>query len=137
VALLAAGQSSSLIATVAGQAVSQGFLNFRFVSPALRRLITRCIGLIPSMVVALAVGRRGIDAMLVASQVALSIVLPFISLPLLILTGSKEVMTVRKADGEEVDYSNGWIMTIIGYSIWSFIVIANIYSWYTLAQGDV
>ena len=48
------------------------------------------------MVVAIAVGRSGVDALLVASQVALSIVLPFITFPLLYLTNSKEVMAVKK-----------------------------------------
>ena len=48
------------------------------------------------MAVAIAVGRNGVDTLLVASQVALSIVLPFIVFPLLWVTGSKEVMSVRK-----------------------------------------
>ncbi|KAH8094741.1 Nramp-domain-containing protein [Cristinia sonorae] len=94
-ALLASGQSSSLIATMAGQTVSEGFLRWR-VSPVCRRLITRCLGLIPSMVVAIAVGREGVDTLLVASQVALSIVLPFIVFPLLWVTSSKDVMSVKR-----------------------------------------
>ena len=48
------------------------------------------------MVVAIAVGRNGIDALLVASQVALSIVLPFVAFPLIYLTSSKSMMRVRK-----------------------------------------
>ncbi|KAJ8515896.1 hypothetical protein ONZ45_g6747 [Pleurotus djamor] len=94
-ALLASGQSSSLIATVAGQAVSEGFLQWR-VSPIVRRFLTRLLAIIPSMTVAIAVGRRGIDELLVISQVVLSIVLPFITLPLIILTSSKSVMSVKK-----------------------------------------
>lgn len=54
------------------------------------------LGLVPSMAVAIAAGRNGIDTLLVASQVALSIVLPFIIFPLLILTSSREVMSVKK-----------------------------------------
>lgn len=49
------------------------------------------------MVVAIAVGRPGVDTLLVASQVALSIVLPFIIFPLLWLTSSKTVMSARKS----------------------------------------
>ncbi len=41
-------------------------------------------------------GRSGIDTLLVASQVALSIVLPFVAAPLIWLTSSKSVMSVRK-----------------------------------------
>ncbi|RDX56184.1 natural resistance-associated macrophage protein [Lentinus brumalis] len=94
-ALLCAGQTASITATLAGQIVSEGFIEWR-VSPFLRRIITRLIGLIPSVVVAIAVGRSGIDTLLVASQVALSIVLPFVAAPLIWLTSSKSVMSVRK-----------------------------------------
>ncbi|KAF9254239.1 natural resistance-associated macrophage protein [Marasmius fiardii PR-910] len=94
IALLAAGQSASVIATVAGQAVSEGFLRWR-TSPVLRRLLTRLLSVIPSMTVAVAVGRDGIDSLLVISQVVLSVVLPFITFPLIYLTSRKEVMRVR------------------------------------------
>ncbi|PPQ75552.1 hypothetical protein CVT24_013244 [Panaeolus cyanescens] len=94
IALLSAGQSSSIVATVAGQAVCEGFLDWR-VSPIFRRLLTRLLALIPSMVVAIAVGRSGIDALLVASQVVLSICLPFVTFPLLWCTSSKAIMSVK------------------------------------------
>lgn len=94
-ALVCAGQTSSITATLAGQIVSEGFIEWR-VSPFLRRLITRLISLIPSVVVAVAVGREGINTLLVASQVALSVVLPFIAFPLIYLTSSEVVMQVRK-----------------------------------------
>lgn len=54
------------------------------------------IGLVPSMVVAIAVGRSGLNLLLVASQVALSVVLPFVAFPLIMLTSSRSVMRVRK-----------------------------------------
>ncbi|KIK70558.1 hypothetical protein GYMLUDRAFT_32601 [Collybiopsis luxurians FD-317 M1] len=94
IALLAAGQSSSIVATIAGQAVAEGFLRWR-VSPVIRRLFTRVIAIIPSMVVAIVFGRPGIDALLVISQVILSVVLPFVTLPLLYLTSTKQIMTVK------------------------------------------
>nr|VWP01396.1 Atg26p [Ganoderma boninense] len=98
-ALLCAGQTASITATLAGQIVSEGFIEWR-VSPFLRRIITRLIGLIPSVVVAIAVGRPGIDTLLVASQVALAIVLPFVAAPLIWLSSSKSVMSVRKPAGD-------------------------------------
>ncbi|KAG6331720.1 hypothetical protein ID866_7370 [Astraeus odoratus] len=94
-ALLASGQSASIVATLAGQSVSEGFLHWK-VSPVLRRLLTRLLGLVPSMIVAIAVGENGISTLLVASQVALSIVLPFITLPLIYLTSSSRIMKVRQ-----------------------------------------
>ncbi|KAI0673819.1 natural resistance-associated macrophage protein [Trametes maxima] len=111
-ALLASGQSSSIIATLAGQIVSEGFIRWRL-SPVMRRLFTRCLGLIPSLVVAASVGRAGIDTLLVASQVILSIVLPFIVFPLVYLTSSKAIMSVKKpqkertVDVEELDARQG------------------------------
>ncbi|KAJ7070610.1 natural resistance-associated macrophage protein-domain-containing protein [Mycena amicta] len=147
VALLAAGQSSSIIATIAGQAVAEGFLNWR-ISPIMRRLFTRLIAVIPAMSVAIALGRRGIDGLLVASQVILAIVLPFIILPLVLLTSSKTVMRVRKPDtlianageGEPtcedvVDYSSGKISTLVGVAIWLVILTANVYVIATLIQN--
>ncbi|KAF8079350.1 natural resistance-associated macrophage protein-domain-containing protein [Lyophyllum atratum] len=160
VALLAAGQSSSIIATVAGQAVSEGFLQWR-VSPAMRRIITRLIAIIPSMVVAIAIGRSGIDALLVASQVVLSIVLPFITLPLVYCTSSKAIMSVRKprdvrlpsspslsdvtvtpqtvesADADEiVDFSSGRVGTTVGVTICLIVIAANLYVIISLARGS-
>lgn len=73
VALLAAGQSASLTVTLTGQIISEGFIQWR-TKPWKRRLITRLIGIVPSLAVAIAVGRDGIDVLLVGSQVALSIV---------------------------------------------------------------
>ena len=69
--------------------------------PFLRRIITRLIGLIPSVVVAIAVGQPGIDTLLVASQVVLSIVLPFIVFPLVYLTSGARFMSVRKPRAAE------------------------------------
>lgn len=80
VALFAAGQSASLTVTLAGQILSEGCIRWR-TTPWKRRLITRCIGIVPSLAVAVSVGREGIDTLLVASQVALSIVLSFVLVP--------------------------------------------------------
>ncbi|GAA5984145.1 hypothetical protein JCM11641_000328 [Rhodosporidiobolus odoratus] len=93
VALLAAGQSASLTVTLSGQIVSEGFLNWR-TKPWKRRLITRCLNIVPSVAVAAAVGREGIDTLLIASQVALSIVLTFVLVPLILFTSQHSVMAV-------------------------------------------
>ncbi|GAA5867701.1 hypothetical protein JCM3774_003382 [Rhodotorula dairenensis] len=93
IALLAAGQSASLTVTLSGQIVSEGMIRWR-TKPWKRRLVTRCIGIIPSLAVAVSVGRHGIDALLVGSQVALSIVLTFVLIPLIIFTSQQSVMAV-------------------------------------------
>ncbi|CCL98911.1 uncharacterized protein FIBRA_00918 [Fibroporia radiculosa] len=173
-ALLAAGQSSSIVATLAGQTVSEGFIRWR-ISPILRRLLTRCIGLVPSMAVAAALGRSGISSLLIISQVILSIVLPFVVFPLIYITSSKRFMSVKKLSRQQqpaqmndrhdapravnddeaasaaiaeitivdvevveelVDFSNGKLMTILGWVIWIVIVVANVYAIVTLAMGE-
>lgn len=100
IALLFSGQSATIIATVAGQVVSEGYIRWTM-PPFLRRLLTRLLGLVPSLAVAVAVGRPGIDSLLVVSQVALSVCLPFVTLPLLLLTSSDKVMSVRRPREEE------------------------------------
>lgn len=93
VALLAAGQSASITVTLAGQIISEGMIQWK-TNPFVRRCITRLITIVPSLVVAAAIGKSGLDEMLVASQVALSMALPFVLLPLLLLTGSEVWMRV-------------------------------------------
>ncbi|KAJ7713437.1 NRAMP family [Mycena metata] len=134
IALMASGQSSSIIATVAGQAVSEGFLNWR-VSAVTRRLLTRLIAVIPSMAFAIAVGRPGINALLVASQVVLAIVLPFITLPLIYLTSSKTVMRTDNPWDGMIDYSNGTATAVVAYGIWLVMLVANSYVIVTLIMG--
>ncbi|CAE6468670.1 unnamed protein product [Rhizoctonia solani] len=133
-ALLCSGQSASITATLAGQIVSEGFIEWR-ISPLARRTITRLIGLVPSMVVAIAVGRQGIDALLVASQVALSIVLPFVIFPLVYLASSDAVMSVPTPDSGTKSYKNHWITMCLGYLIFIIVVVANSYVIVTLAMG--
>jgi metal iron transporter len=66
----------------------------------MRRVITRLLAIIPSMAIAIGIGIPGINALLVASQVVLSIVLPFVTLPLLYCTSNKAIMSVRKTRTE-------------------------------------
>ena len=63
--------------------------------------------MIPAIVVALAMGRSGVDQLLVASQVVLSIVLPFVMLPLLWLTTSKKIMSVKKPESDPTALTPG------------------------------
>ncbi|KAK3945560.1 natural resistance-associated macrophage protein [Diplogelasinospora grovesii] len=93
-ALLLSGISAGIVCTIAGQMVGEGALNWTL-KPWLRRLITRSISITPSIIIAGAVGREGLDAALNGSQVALSIVLPFVTAPLIYFTCLNRYMTVR------------------------------------------
>jgi manganese transport protein len=88
VALLASGASSSSVGTYAGQVVMAGFVNIR-IPLAVRRLLT----MIPALVV-LAIGVNPTNA-LVLSQVVLSFGIPFALVPLVVLTGRRDVMGVH------------------------------------------
>jgi manganese transport protein len=90
-ALLFSGQNSTLTGTLAGQIVMEGFLNLRL-RPWLRRLITRAIAIVPAMATILIYGERGSGALLIFSQVVLSLQLPFAVFPLVAFTGSTRVM---------------------------------------------
>jgi len=87
-ALLAAGQSSTLTGTLAGQIVMEGFVHVRM-RPALRRLVTRAIALIPAVVVIALTGDAGTYKLLIFSQVVLSLQLPFAIVPLVHFTSDK------------------------------------------------
>ena len=87
-ALLAAGQSSTLTGTLAGQIVMEGFVKIRL-RPYLRRLITRSIALLPAVAVISISGDQGTYKLLILSQVILSLQLPFAIVPLVHFTSDK------------------------------------------------
>ncbi len=91
VALLASGQNSSITGTLAGQVVMEGFVNLK-VSPWLRRLITRSLAIVPTIVVVAINGEQGTEKLLILSQVILSLQLSFAVVPLVIFTNSRKRM---------------------------------------------
>ena len=91
VALIAAGQSSTVTGTLAGQIIMEGYLNLR-INPWLRRLITRLIAIIPALIVILIYGERKVDTLLIMSQVVLSLQLGFAIIPLIYFVSDKKTM---------------------------------------------
>ena len=91
VALIAAGQSSTITGTLAGQIVMEGYLRLR-INPLLRRLITRLIAIIPALVVIIIYGESKVDALLILSQVILSLQLGFAIIPLIHFVSDKKTM---------------------------------------------
>jgi len=91
VALLFSGQNSTLTGTLAGQIVMEGFLNIRL-RPWLRRLITRLIAIVPALIAVWMYGDRGAGALLILSQVILSLQLPFAVFPLVMFTSNRTLM---------------------------------------------
>jgi manganese transport protein len=93
VALLCSGQNATLTGTLAGQIVMEGFVNIRL-RPWLRRLITRLVAIVPAIIVVSMYGERGTGALLILSQVILSLQLPFAVFPLVSFTSNKHKMGV-------------------------------------------
>jgi manganese transport protein len=91
IALIAAGQSSTLTGTLAGQIVMEGYLQLR-INPILRRLMTRLIAIIPAVITILIFGERETDNLLIFSQVILSIQLGFAIIPLIHFVSDKKKM---------------------------------------------
>ena len=91
VALLCSGQASTVTGTLAGQIVMEGFLRVR-VRPWIRRLASRGLAIIPAVFVIVAQGERGVDQLLVLSQVALSLQLSFAVIPLVTFTSDRRHM---------------------------------------------
>jgi len=85
IALLCCGLNSTVTATLAGQIVMEGFINIR-IQPWMRRLITRLIAIVPAIIVTVMYGDSGTAKLLIASQVILSLQLPFAVVPLVLFT---------------------------------------------------
>jgi len=145
-ALLMSGISAGIVCTIAGQMVSEGALNWTL-KPWLRRLITRSISITPSIIIAGAVGKDGLSAALNGSQVALSVVLPFVSAPLIYFTCRNKYMTVRPHETviegggevttgrEGVKMKNNWVTATFAVVIWLIISVMNVANLVLLGQG--
>lgn len=115
VALLCAGQNSTVTGTLAGQIVMEGFLRIRL-SPVLRRVLTRGLAVIPALLVILWAGEKSVLQLLVLSQVVLSLQLPFAIIPLIRFTSDGRLM------GKFV--SPGWLK-ILAWLSTALIVVLN------------
>jgi manganese transport protein len=91
IALLAAGQSSTITGTLAGQVVMEGFVRWR-ISPLKRSLLTRALAIVPAVAVLFYAGEGGVLQLLVLSQVVLSLQLPFAIVPLIRFTSAARIM---------------------------------------------
>ena len=117
VALLAAGQNSTLTGTLAGQIVMEGFLNIRL-KPWIRRLFTRLVAIVPALVVTIIYGEKGTGELLILSQVILSFQLSFAVVPLIMFTSDKLKM------GEFV---NSTILKVSSWVVAVIIICLNVY----------
>jgi manganese transport protein len=118
IALLASGQNSSITGTLAGQIVMEGFIHFKL-APWLRRLVTRSLAIIPTIIVVAITGEEGTEKLLLFSQVILSLQLSFAVIPLVLFTGNRKIM------GEFVNAR--WLQ---GLSWCVAVLIAGLNAWF-------
>lgn len=128
VALLASGQSSTITGTLAGQIIMEGFLNLR-IRPWLRRLITRLMAVIPAVLVIAYFGENSTGAMLVLSQVVLSLQLPFAIIPLIHAVADKRRM--GEFSIRPWLQIAAWVVAIVILSLNVKLVLDQIGNWVT------
>ena len=141
-ALLLSGSSAGIVCTIAGQMLSEGALQWK-VAPWVRRLFTRSISIVPSIIVAGAVGKEGLSAALNGTQFALSVSLPILSAPLIYFTSRNKYMAVGgvgSVDGEEgtvreleqevekVEMRSHRLVSALAVAIWLVITIMDVAS---------
>jgi len=134
VALIAAGQSSTVTGTLAGQIVMEGYLNLR-IQPWVRRIITRLIAIVPAVIVILIYGESVTGKLLILSQVILSLQLGFAIIPLIHFVSDKSKMKgfhIGKATQVAA-----WLIAIIIVSLNAKLVYSEIQGWLETSDNPI
>merc|ERR1712124_28808 len=126
IALIAAAQSSCITTTYSGQFVMDGFLNIQL-PKWLRAVVTRCVAVLPCVIVAAVLDSRAMEQMIDIVNSSLAFLLPFALVPLTRLSTSKQFMGDR--------FVSGWIEAI---AIWAATFVCFGINFYTLVApgGD-
>ncbi|KAJ4402435.1 hypothetical protein N0V85_005305 [Neurospora sp. IMI 360204] len=128
VSLLFSGISAGIVSTMSGQIIMEGALDIRL-NPFLRRLITRCVAIVPALVIALAVGKEGLSKALVACNYLLAIALIPITFPIVWYTCRAKYMQVPADDGTTtgtVDMKNNLVTAGVAWLLWLLVVVMDV-----------
>ncbi|MFY7740669.1 MAG: Nramp family divalent metal transporter [Flavobacterium sp.] len=134
VALIAAGQSSTITGTLAGQIIMEGYLNLR-IQPWVRRIITRLIAIVPAVIVISIFGESVTGKMLILSQVILSLQLGFAIIPLIHFVSDKS-----KMKGFHISRTTqvaSWIIASIIVSLNAKLVYNEIQGWLETSENPI
>jgi manganese transport protein len=133
IALIAAGQSSTVTGTLAGQIIMEGHLNLR-IAPWLRRLLTRILAIVPAFFTILYAGEQALGKLLILSQVILSLQLGFAIIPLIHFTSDKKRMGnfATKMPLKVL----AWIFAVLIVGLNVRLVIQEINTWAAASPGS-
>jgi manganese transport protein len=134
VALIAAGQSSTITGTLAGQIVMEGYLNLR-IQPWVRRIITRLIAIVPAVVVILIYGESVTGKLLILSQVILSLQLGFAIIPLIHFVS--DPLKMKGFHISKPTQIASWIIATIIVSLNAKLVFDEIQGWLATAENPL
>ncbi|MBC5840604.1 Nramp family divalent metal transporter [Flavobacterium sp. F-380] len=126
VALIAAGQSSTITGTLAGQIIMEGYLNLR-IQPWVRRIITRLIAIVPAVIVITIFGEGVTGKLLIFSQVILSLQLGFAIIPLIHFVSDKTKMNGFHIG--KITQTASWIVALVIVILNGKLVYDEIQGW--------
>lgn len=132
VALILAGQSSTVTGTLAGQIVMEGYLRLR-ISPTLRRIITRLLAIIPAVLVILISGEGRVGQLLIFSQVILSMQLAFAVIPLIHFVSDRSKMGVFTINTATKTFA--WLIAAVIAVLNFKLVYDEVSEWIAAAQN--
>ena len=134
VALIAAGQSSTITGTLAGQIVMEGYLNLR-IQPWVRRIVTRLIAIVPAVIVISIFGESVTGKLLILSQVILSLQLGFAIIPLIHFVSDKSKM--KGFHISKLTQIGSWIVALIIVSLNVKLVYNEIVGWLETSENPI
>lgn len=134
VALIAAGQSSTITGTLAGQIIMEGYLNLR-IQPWVRRIITRLIAIVPAVIVISIFGEGVTGKLLILSQVILSLQLGFAIIPLIHFVSDKSKM--KGFHIGKVTQIASWVVATIIVILNAKLVFDEISGWLESSQNPL
>ena len=132
--MIAAGQSSTVTGTLAGQIIMEGYLNLR-IQPWVRRIITRLIAIVPAVIVISIFGDGVTGKLLIFSQVILSLQLGFAIIPLIHFVSDKSKM--KGFHISRITQIAGWTVALIIVSLNIKLVYDEIKGWLDAAENPL
>ena len=134
VALIAAGQSSTITGTLAGQIIMEGYLNLR-IQPWVRRIITRLIAIVPAVIVIIIFGEGVTGKLLILSQVILSLQLGFAVIPLIHFVSDKTKMNGFHIS--TITQIASWLVALIIVTLNAKLVYDEVTGWLENAENPI